>query len=275
MSTNWWQYQAVGDFGQTFSWATNPVQGEDIETPFNTPITAIFPGTVTSTYYDQGGGQVIIQADDPTSLRGIPYYWFAHLDQIFVTQGQHVDPGTQLGLSGGQNVGGQHPAAPNYSSGPHTEFGEAKSNQIPYTLATITPDLNPDWILASLQGVQIPSRNPFGSSSTSRSALTSTACNCKAPDTIVTIDGEQYCKHDNGNGTASYKSCQVGGGGPTPLDNIISGVQNLIPWFSNPVRIIKLFAGSILLLGALFLFAFPSSPIAQGIKTVSGKVGLK
>lgn len=274
----WFDYSIVGDFRQQLPGFTYPVQGEDIETPYNTPITAVVPGTVVSQYYDPGGGQVVVQADDPSGLNNIPYYWFAHLDLIQVTQGQHVNVGDILGLSGGQNTGGQHPAASNYSSGPHAEFGLSKSSQIPYTLATITPDLNPDWLISALQGVRIPSTSPFGGSSSALVSTQSGGCTC--PTGYIPLgDGKSCIISPTHQGAIPPGATTVPCNSPNaPLDPIAAigtFVSTVLPWISNPTRIIKLLFGIILIGGALFLFAFPSSPLASGIKTATGKVGLK
>lgn len=96
--------------------AVNGEQGIDLATSFRTPLTALDPGKVDAASYGPWGGLV-----GERTARGEEYY--LHLDQINVSQGQNVASGDVIGLSGGQNVGGAHPAAPAYSSGPHTEYG--------------------------------------------------------------------------------------------------------------------------------------------------------
>jgi hypothetical protein len=274
----WYTYPIVGDFGQQLQGFTYPVQGEDIETPFNTPITTPFAGTITAAYYDQGGGQVIEKVDDPSQTRNIPYFWVAHLDQIFAGIGQKVGMGTTLGLSGGQNTGGQHPAAPNYSSGAHTEYGLAQQSSIPYTLAQITPNLNPDWIPAYAQqhaliagSSNAPSLPPtLGSPPTQNT----TGGPCTPPDTLAIIDGVQYCKHDNGNGTFSYKSTQQGGS-PDPFATIASFLSSISPWLSDPVRILKAIAGMMLIGLAIILIAAPQGTVASAVVKGARKAGIR
>lgn len=270
VSTPWYAYPAAGDFGQTFSWATYPVQGEDVATPFSTPITAIFPGKVVNTYYDAGGGQVVIQSSNPQDTKGVPYYWFAHLDQIQVNIGQNVSKGTQIGLSGGQNQGGTHPAAPNYSSGPHVEFGLAKTSQIPYTPATITPDLNPDWILAYAKGQNIPNTgvSPLA-------ANVATACQCPPGFTTIPIGGTTYCA--NFAAGIIYPCTSAG-----DIQNIFSSISQFFdsikgiePWLNDPLRIAKLISGVLMLGLAIVLLVAPQAQIARAVTSGARKVGIR
>ena len=64
------------------------------------------------------GGEVFVQPDD-----GSTEYYFYHFDENDVTTGQHVNAGQTLGLSGGQNSGGEHPISTQWSTGPHTHVG--------------------------------------------------------------------------------------------------------------------------------------------------------
>jgi hypothetical protein len=278
----WYTYPIVGDFGQQLQGFTYPVQGEDIETPFNTPITTPFAGTITAAYYDQGGGQVIEKVDDPSQTRNIPYFWVAHLDQIFASLGTHINAGTTLGLSGGQNTGGQHPAIKSESSGSHTEYGEAKQNFIPYTLAQITPDLNPDWIPAYAQQHAISAGSSVAPVLPPKTGNAPTQTNsatgpCTPPDTLATVDGVQYCKHDNGNGTFSYTSVQQGGSGPgtDPLASINSFLASISPWVSDPTRILKAIAGLMLIGLAIILIAAPQGTVASSVIKGARKVGIR
>jgi murein DD-endopeptidase MepM/ murein hydrolase activator NlpD len=107
----------------------SPHYADDIATPIDTPITAFKSGKVVQADYavwggKQGGGEVWIQPDD-----GSPEYYFYHLDLNQVKAGQHVSQGQQVGLSGGQNTGGQHPTDPSWSSGPHLHVGYFTSFQ--------------------------------------------------------------------------------------------------------------------------------------------------
>jgi hypothetical protein len=275
----WYQYPIVGDFGQQLPGFTYPVQGEDIGTPFHTPITTPFAGTVVSAYYDRGGGQVILKADDPSQLKGIPYFWVAHLDQIFSGIGQHLAAGGTLGISGGQNVGGSHPAATDESSGAHTEYGEAKSNAIPYTLATITPDLNPDWIPAYAQqhGIGAGSTNPplFAPNiGTAPSASTTgNTCTCDPGYSLVQGGlGQNICRNQSFPfDTRPCKENQT----TDPLTMISNFLAQVGPWLGDPVRIIKAVSGLMLIGLAIFLLISPQSGVAQVAAKGARKVGIQ
>lgn len=95
-----------------------PHFADDVQTPFHTPITALLSGTVKTADFPAWGGEVFIQPDI-----GGPQYYYYHLDTENVKVGQHVDKGQLVGLSGGQNSGGQHPVSTAWSSGPHTHVG--------------------------------------------------------------------------------------------------------------------------------------------------------
>lgn len=95
-------------------------QGVDIGTPFHTPITAPYGGTVVVSNYQTWGGDVGVNVNLPGVGQVVEY--FQHLDQNLVSVGDVIQPGQLIGLSGGQLTGGLHPATTG-STGPHTEFG--------------------------------------------------------------------------------------------------------------------------------------------------------
>jgi murein DD-endopeptidase MepM/ murein hydrolase activator NlpD len=268
VSQAWYDYSPIHDFGQTFSWATYPVQGEDIPMPQDTPVTALFPGRVTSEYYDAGGGQVIIQANDPSQLKGIPYYYFVHLDNFApgLQVGSPVSAGQLVGYSGGQNVGGSHPAAPNYSSGPHLELGLSPGNYIPYKQSQITSNLNPDWLLSYAQGANL------------NLSTTTPKCQCPAgyhAKNIGLLGGsaQWICEKDGGNFyQGAFVKCSNDATVNNPIDSVTSffnSIQQLTTWLSDPVRIIKL-AGGFMLIGiALLLLINPTAGLAgQAVKGI-------
>lgn len=110
MTTPWY------DAPITQAHGVNGEQGIDLGTAYGTPITPLDPGTINAVQFGPFGGLV----GEQTAL-GEEY--FLHLDQVAATVGESVGPQDVIGLSGGQNMGGQHPASPAYSSGPHTEYG--------------------------------------------------------------------------------------------------------------------------------------------------------
>lgn len=118
MSQPWYDYRVSQGYGQ------NGEQGVDLATPFHTPITNVYQGTVVEANYGAAGGIVGILVNVPGLGQVVEY--FLHLDLINVVKGQLVQVGQQVGLSGGENPGypgGLHPASKRFSTGPHTEFG--------------------------------------------------------------------------------------------------------------------------------------------------------
>jgi|SRR5882724_1074328 len=120
---NWTNYPITHGFITSYSGGDTPHYAVDLGTPFHTPLTALWAGTVKQADYatwggSPGGGEVFIQPD-----AGGDQYYLYHLDEIDVRPGQHLAQGQLIGLSGGQNVGGEHPVSPNWSSGPHTHLG--------------------------------------------------------------------------------------------------------------------------------------------------------
>ncbi len=120
-------------------------KGTDYATPFHTPIAAPFAGTVIGESYGPYGGELDIATSQGPA--GIKTETLLHLDQILVAKGQTIEQGQEVGLSGGQNVGGSHPATPQYSTGPHTEVDLWTGS--PWS----SPSVNPDPILKGLGNV--------------------------------------------------------------------------------------------------------------------------
>lgn len=121
MATPWY------DFGVSQGYGQNGEQGVDVATPFHTPISNLYSGTVVEAQYGSAGGIVGIATNVPGLGQVVEY--FLHLDLINVAKGQIVKVGQIVGLSGGETpaqaptLGGLHPAQPQFSTGPHTEFG--------------------------------------------------------------------------------------------------------------------------------------------------------
>lgn len=125
MSNPWYDYPVSQGYG------VNGEQGVDIATPFHTPITDIYSGTVVQEGYGSAGGVVGILTNVPGLGPVVEY--FLHLDLINVAMGQVVKAGQLVGLSGGENPGypgGLHPASHQFSTGPHTEFGFFKKTPL-------------------------------------------------------------------------------------------------------------------------------------------------
>jgi len=113
MAAPWWKDPVTQGYNP-------PVEpGEDIGTPFHTPVTALLPGTVVGVSFGGYGARV-----DVMTAAGDVYY--QHLDTIAtgIRKGASVTAGQDLGLSGGQLYGGNLPNSPLNSTGAHIEVGE-------------------------------------------------------------------------------------------------------------------------------------------------------
>lgn len=118
--TPWYGYKVTQPFG------VNGEQGIDIGTPFHTPVSMLYPGTVHDASYQPWGGQVIVD----TMIPGVGQVqeYMIHLDEISpdIKPGAQIAAGQYIGLSGGENPGfpgAEHPADPKFSSGLHVEWG--------------------------------------------------------------------------------------------------------------------------------------------------------
>src|SRR5579863_1644974 len=102
-----------------------PHYAYDLATPMDTQFAFPKSGTITQEDYavwngKPGGGEIFLRPDD-----GSPIEYAYHLDLIEpnIHAGEHVYAGQLVGLTGGQNSGGQHPTDPMWSSGPHLHVG--------------------------------------------------------------------------------------------------------------------------------------------------------
>jgi len=174
-------------YGITNGYSTTQIQGNsdsphfanDVGTPFHTPITALFNGTVVE--QKQGlpwGTEIFIQPDNPK----IPRYYYYHLDTLTTQAGEHVSAGQMIGLSGGQNSGGSNPSQPQYSSGVHTHVGFfTKWTSTPLGTRPYGPDITP-YVNALSKGQSIPQgvSNPDTGTPAPGSAQTSTGPNLQS-----------------------------------------------------------------------------------------------
>ena len=83
--------------------------GVDLYAPMSTPVIATFSGTVYQTAYSTGSGWYIY-LDHGLGVRT----FYCHLSQVQVSQGQVIEQGQQIALSG--NTGTQ-------TTGPHLHYG--------------------------------------------------------------------------------------------------------------------------------------------------------
>ena len=144
-----YQGQPWYDFGVTRSHGGGEM-GIDLGTPLNTPMTAVFPGTITdiSGFSPSGsgtsttgwGGQVTWKLDSPQPAHGAPYEYVIHLNALnpALKIGTHLNSGDLVGWTGGETPGQTITPAPTgqytidsstYSGGQHTEIGLAYGPQ--------------------------------------------------------------------------------------------------------------------------------------------------
>ncbi len=83
-------------------------QGVDIMADYGTPIVAITSGVATYVAFDGSGGNMIfLDGDDGNA------YWYMHNQENFISEGQHVEVGEQIGTVGDTG---------NASGTPHLHF---------------------------------------------------------------------------------------------------------------------------------------------------------
>jgi Peptidase family M23 len=130
---------------QTFK-GGHPGSGEngyDFSMPRGTPVYAILPGKVVGSGYYNGGGVVSVQYNP----QNIIYYQHLDLDQVNV--GDQIAVGQQIGLSGGQTSGGNHPATC-CSSFEHIEVGINAPFGGIWNPNNVTPNADPIGLFNSL-----------------------------------------------------------------------------------------------------------------------------
>jgi hypothetical protein len=131
----WYDFALYSDYPST------SYHNTDVGTPVDTPLTAPLSGRITADSYQAWGGQLTVQADDPSQIGGHSHYFLIHLDAINpdLAIGQHVSQGDFLGYSGGQlsNAGlkalpaglQHHTTSRAHSTGPHLDIGVTDSPQ--------------------------------------------------------------------------------------------------------------------------------------------------
>lgn len=179
-SKPWYEYPFGMTFGAGEFGFNGQEHGADLETPIDTPITALLPGTVTDISSPSWGKQVTWKLDQP--YNGIPYMYQIHLDAVnpVLQVGSHVNAGDLIGWSGGANSAAQvgnatNPTGTHYyddpsmSSGPHTEvgfsYGPVYGSGAGYADISQHPELNPVPFLDEVRSGQIPEPQGIGNPS--------------------------------------------------------------------------------------------------------------
>jgi len=179
-----WYCNAFGEsYGQSYQGSTE--HGQDLNEPFHTNIFTPLGGVVTDTSYHGWGGQVGILTQVPGLGKVVEY--IQHLDVIDpnVKVGSPIAAGQSVGLSGGQLSGGSHPNLPQYSSGPHIEFG-----------------FDAPWVAGVQPGMpQFPNTNPVGFLNQLRTGQVSGSGGSSG------CDPSDPCTGCGPKGSAAYLSC--------------------------------------------------------------------
>ena len=92
MTAAWWDDLKTAGSAGTHAAGDD---GEDLNTPDNTPVSFMEPGQVIDASYHVYGGQVVVHMPD-----GYDEYWI-HLNNIYVHPGDSITPGETIGTSGG------------------------------------------------------------------------------------------------------------------------------------------------------------------------------
>jgi hypothetical protein len=102
-------------------WSGSGENGVDVGMPQGTPVYALTGGAVVGHGYYGGGGVVSIQE----APGRVWYYQHLDLNEPGIESGatKQVAPGQLVGWSGGQLSGGNHPSSEKFSGGPHIEVG--------------------------------------------------------------------------------------------------------------------------------------------------------
>lgn len=120
--TTWYDFPITHGYIDTYQGANTdtPHFAEDFGTPQDTPLYFLESGTIVIEDQQDWGGEIFLKPDS-----GNPEEYFYHLDKFANYKvGDHVNAGDIIGYSGGQNTGGTMNTAPQWSTGPHTHFGE-------------------------------------------------------------------------------------------------------------------------------------------------------
>jgi hypothetical protein len=129
-------------------------------------------------------------------------------------------------------------------------------------------------------------KNYLNSPLTSTGTMENTIGKCPGPNDKCTCpDGYSVIKNAIGNpicrnnsfpyDSRSCAECPTSSTDPiTAIGNFFSSIQQTTQWLSDPIRIIKLVFGILLIAGSLILIALPQTPVARGIRSTAKKVGI-
>lgn len=260
-ATNWWQYSIWQGFKWTWSNLTGH-SGVDIGAPCGTVITSPVNGTVIDAGMHPWGGQIDVLTNIP-GYGQVVLSWL-HTSEEDVTSGPVV-AGQAIGKSG------QPPPGAGYGSGCHIHFEMTQGNQSPY-INSPSPQhataaehpIDPTGFLSTLGSSGTVLGTTVGQASATAIAQ---ACGT-APDPNNYVGGKlnpQWLVLQ-----AQYNACVLAvnsGVGQTVVSAATTWsdvAAALGSWLTNPLRVVKLVAG-LLLIGAAAFGAFASSSGGQNV----------
>lgn len=257
----WYNYPLIGGFGTYPDPAGNyPKPDINIIVPAGTPFTAPASGTVTNIDTSSSyGTSITVQFDNPPNTTAL-YYAFNYMSSIAsgVGVGQHVNAGDILAYGGGGiNNSGINTTAFAFSAGPAYGQGTGWTNNV--IGSWINPSLDPSSYITSLQkGITLQT--------------TSTKCTCDAGYTVIIGGvGQQVCR--NQSFPYDTRPCKERGitDPITSIANFLNNLQALGPWLADPMRILKLVAGLMLVALSIYLLVTQQGPeiIQKAVKAVS------
>lgn len=279
---DWYQYPITQSYGEG-DISIGGEHGTDFGTPLFTPITALLSGTVTAIRTGSFGYGDTITWQLDTPYNGATHAYTIHLSAINpnVSIGTHVNVGDVIGYSGGatpdsyqQNLASTPYSLPSglqaqldtsqYSTGAHTEFGFTNAND--YDSGDFSanstanhPELNPTSFINSVRaGV-----NPIQSAQNAVSG---------AGDVIANIAGSAIdITNIIGNSMSSAAQDAMVKLLSTvlnpifqPINDMFTTLGGLINFVSDPMRVLKLIAG-IVLVSIAFLVLFAGDKVKNAI----------
>jgi peptidoglycan LD-endopeptidase LytH len=122
-------YRVIGGFGDPRDGGVRRHEGIDIAAPRGTHVVAVADGRVLQARTTPVGGRIIWLSDDASDLT----YYYAHLDEHFVREGERVRAGDPLGSVG---TSGNAQGSP-----PHLHFGVYRPGTVALDPAPLLHDM--------------------------------------------------------------------------------------------------------------------------------------
>lgn len=245
----WYTYPRIDNFGTIDPQGNYWKPDSNIQLPGYYPITALLPGTVTSVQTTQWGQTVVtVKLDAPINSEAT-HTFYEHMSSAAVNVGQHVSAGD---LIGNNNPPGTVPLGFGLYSGDVYGSGSAwqqlQSDLSPGGAGLLNPValLNAAMSGQLNQWLQVNNAIPSsGLSSTGGSGCTSCFQSWSCFLTCLNV--------------GSQVTPGPGGTIVQPGVGLIQQVQQVLPWLTNPMRIVKMLTGIMLIGLAIFLMASPDA----------------